>query len=449
MSERIAVLGATGAIGARLVSRLVAEGFGVVAVSRSGPPDLRPEVRVVAADVGDSDAIRNALAGCDAAYYLVHSMGNDEDFVETDARRAASFAAAAKDVGIGRVVYLGGLGSGELSVHLRSRQQVGALLAEQVPTVEVRAGVILGTGSISFEMLRYLSERLPIMITPRWLRTPIQPVGMNDMLQVLLDARTFEPGIVEVGSSHPVTYDELLQAYARVRGLRRRLIIPVPLLSLKLSSYWVDFVTPVDARISHALIDSLAIPVTVQGTRTIEFLRSIDDVLREVLDDQRAEVDASVGLGRRGAGDGMWFVRERRSIRPDQVAAARADLRAVGGNLSWYGITLGWRLRMWFGRLLGEQLTLVAPDRLEVGARVDWWTVVGLTDRQLAMRSEEWRVGEAWLSFEVLEDEIRCCAAFRPKGVLGFVYWKLLGPLHRAAFRGMVRRRVRRGRIER
>ena len=248
-------MGANGFVGRELSVALVEAQYDVIALSRRAPEIAGAEGRSV--DVADEAALQTALAGCEVAFYLVHSLSS-EDFRARDRQLAEGFGRAAAAVGLRRIIYLGGLGHDPESEHLVSRQEVGTALASgDVPVVELRAAVVLGAGSISFEMLRYLTERLPFMVCPRWVRTAIQPIASADMIRYLIGAIDVEPGVYEVGGADVTSYREMIAAYATARGLRRRRIVDVPYLTPRLSSYWLDLVTPVDRRVSHALIESL------------------------------------------------------------------------------------------------------------------------------------------------------------------------------------------------
>ncbi len=257
----VAIAGASGFVGRALTAHLLGTGHDVVALSRSGN-SAATGARAVAVDVGDQAAIAGALEGAEAAYYLVHSLAVGGGFRELDLRLATTFGRAAAQAGVGRIVYVGALGDAPSSAHLASRQEVGAALAAAgVAVVELRAAVVFGSGSISFEMLRYLTERLPAMVCPRWVRTRIQPIALVDLLAYLEQSLLVAPGIYEIGGADVTTYREMISAYARVRGLPPRHIVDIPWLTPHLSSYWVDLVTPVDRSIIHALIASLVAEV--------------------------------------------------------------------------------------------------------------------------------------------------------------------------------------------
>jgi uncharacterized protein YbjT (DUF2867 family) len=444
---RVAVAGATGFVGRRLVTELVGRGHDVVALSRREVG--LPGAITRAVDVGDEVALGDALAGCAAAYYLVHSLGAD-DFRQRDRRLAEGFGRAAATAGVERIVYLGGLGDDPQSEHLASRQEVGvALGAAHVPVVELRAAVILGAGSISFEMLRYLTERLPVMVCPRWVRTAIQPIALRDVLAYLAQALEVAPGVYEIGGADVTTYREMIDTYACVRGLRRRRILDVPYLTPRLSSYWVDLVTPVDQAVSHALIESLTVEVVVHQAEPasaafeIEAARSAR-AIEAALADQARAVDEELLTRARGLADGIYTERVDAPLAPGTAERADADLDDIGSSFRWYGLERAWRLRAGLGRVVGERWRLRRPARVEPGALVDWWTVTRREPSMLVLRARDWCFGEGWLGFAIGESDVVVAGALRPKGVPGFVYWKLLQWFRRRIFRALARHRAAR-----
>jgi len=453
----VAVAGARGFVGTHLVPRLVSGGYDVHALLRDPTGfDHGDHVAVHVVDVADADAVADALVGCAVAYYLVHAMAGGEGFADRDRALARAFAEGASRAGVGRIVYLGGLGHEDLSVHLSSRQEVGALLGSTgVPVVELRAAVVLGAGSISFEMVRYLTERLPVMVCPRWVSTPTQPVALGDLLEYLVQSTSVVPDVYEIGCVDATTYREMMDTYARVRGLRRRLVVTVPVLTPALSAHWVDVVTPVDARVSHALIESLTNEVTVRtrshtdAAFTVRPL-TVAQAVRAALDDQAERVTTTLFARRQGLDDGIYTDRSHAPLRPGdvgvdgRVTGFAEDLDDIGGRLSWYGLPFAWLLRITLGNLFGEDLRLHRPDTVATGARADWWTVVVREDESVVLRSYEWFCGEAWLGYRVAPDgppAIEQVGSLRTKGVLGVAYWWVLWPVHQVAFRAMVRHR--------
>jgi uncharacterized protein YbjT (DUF2867 family) len=442
---RIAVAGATGFVGRALVARLAADGHDVRALSRRGAPV--PGAEAFGVDVGDTASVEAALQGCSAAYYLVHSL-EAGDFRARDRQLAEAFGTAAARAGVARIVYLGGLGEDPSSEHLRSRQEVGeALGASGVAVVELRAAVILGSGSISFEMLRYLTERLPCMVCPRWVRTAIQPIGLGDAVDYLAGSLEVPPGMYEIGGAEVTTYRDMIAAYAQARGLPPRFIVDVPYLTPRLSSYWVDFVTPVDRTVSHALIESLVTEVVVRdGARTREAFGispvGVIDAITRALDEQAADLDRHLLDRPSGLAEGVYTERVVVPGHGADVADIDHDLARIGGDLGWYGLAPLWRARLLLGRILGERWARARPERVEVGARVDWWTVVERRSGRLVLRGRDWAPGDAWLGYEVDADQLVQVGALRTKGVLGFLYWKALVPVHRRVFVELARHRL-------
>ncbi len=476
--QTILVTGATGYIGGRLVPRLVGSGWRVRVLVRSrsrvAARAWRSQVEVAVGDVLDAQALSEALAGIDTAYYLVHSMSSGADFHERDMQAARAFGRAAKAAGVNRIIYLGGLGdpASELSDHLRSRQSTGEALRESgVPVTEFRAAVIVGAGSISFEMIRYLVERLPVMICPKWIYSRIQPIAVDDLLEYLvsaLDAPDSQGQIVEIGGKDAVTYRGMMLGYAQARGLKR-LLVPVPVLTPRLSAYWVHWITPIHAGISSALIEGLHNDVVVTNDLARRLFPRVEPMdyagaIARVIDDLDAgRIDTSwsdalgapawreqpVGLESR---HGMII--ERRRMR---VSAPARDVyrvfTGIGGARGWYFATWAWRLRGALDRLLGGvglRRGRRHPDHLRIGDALDFWRVEDLQpDRSVRLRAEMKLPGRAWLQFEAREADdgathLEQTAAFIPKGLPGLAYWYGLYPLHAWIFGGLVRAIARR-----
>ena len=477
MALTVLVTGATGYIGGRLIPRLLDEGFAVRAVTRDRGR-LRDvpwvdRVEVAQADVLDPPAVQAALTGIDVAYYLVHSIGSGAEFEDTDRRAAQTFADAAKAAGVGRIVYLGGLvpEDEELSPHLRSRLEVGdVLLASGVPTAVLQAAVILGSGSASFEMLRYLTERLPAMITPRWVRTRIQPIAVRDVLRYLVACATLPPDVsrrFDIGGPDVLTYVEMMQRYAAVAGLRRRIIVPVPVLSPRLSAHWVNVVTPVPAAIAKPLVRSLVNEVVcsehdiaVHVPDPPEGLLGFDDSVRLAL--QRVR-DAAVETRWSSASwpgapsdplptDPDWAGGSLyEDLRRAPVDADPQDLwrvvEGIGGENGWYSFPLAWAVRGLLDRLVGGvglRRGRRDPRRLYVGESLDFWRVEELLPgRLLRLRAEMRLPGAAWLELGVETEDGRTVfvqrALFHPRGLAGQLYWWSVAPFHGVVFGGMVR----------
>jgi uncharacterized protein YbjT (DUF2867 family) len=454
---KVLVTGATGYIGGRLVSRLIEQGHAVRCLARD-PARLEGRawlgVDVVQGDALDPASLARALDGIEAAYYLIHSLASGESgFAERDRTAARNFGEAAVRAGTRQTIYLGGLGEDrkELSAHLRSRQETGeALRATGAPVTEFRAAVIVGSGSLSFEMIRHLVERLPVMIWPRWLDTRCQPIAIEDVLRYLVAALGRPEAIgrvFEIGGPDVLSYGEMIRAYARIRGLKR-FFMRVPVLSPRLSSYWVDLVTPVDRAISHGLIESLVseVVVTDPGPTAAAFdvtPMSVSEALAAALRDQDLDVTADFFGRTGGLQDGVDTVVIDLPVPADRSEAIADDLGRIGGSLRWYGAAVGWALRIVLGWVLGERLRPRRPVRLEPGAPVDWWRVGRCEPKgTLLLHSVGWAVGDAWLGYLTDGTSFRQAAAFRPRGVTGFLYWKALVPVHRVAFARMARRRI-------
>jgi uncharacterized protein YbjT (DUF2867 family) len=472
----VLVTGATGYIGGRLVPRLLAEGHVVRAMTRNAgrlrDVPWAAQVEVVEADALSPGALRDALAGVDVAYYLIHSIGHGE-FEDTDRRAAVAFAEAARAAGTGRLVYLGGLvpAHQRLSPHLASRAEVGQLLLDSgVPTVVLQAAVILGSGSASFEMLRYLTERLPAMVTPRWVNTRIQPIAVRDVLRYLVAAATLPPNVsrrFDIGGPEVLTYREMMQRYARVAGLRPRVILPVPLLTPRLSGHWVNIVTPVPAALAKPLVRSLVNEVVCAEDDLKqhvpdppEGLLGFDDAVRlALLRVKEAAVETRWSSATwpgapsdplpsdpHWAGGSLY-----EDLRTRVVDAEPEDLwrvvEGIGGEHGWYSFPLAWTVRGLLDRLVGGvgmRRGRRDPDELYVGESLDFWRVEEIVDGQLLrLRAEMKLPGAAWLELRVRHDEQGRTefvqrALFCPRGLAGHAYWWAVAPFHGIVFGGMV-----------
>jgi uncharacterized protein YbjT (DUF2867 family) len=475
VSQRVLVTGATGYIGGRLVPELLSAGHQVVCLARSperlGQVPWASEVTVLEGDLFEPDTLTAAMAGVDAAYYLVHSIGSGTGFDERERQSAVNFATAAEAAGVGRIVYLGGLrpAGGEVaSPHLASRAEVGRVLLDSpVPAVVLQAGVVIGSGSASFEMLRYLTERLPVMVTPRWVSSQIQPIAVRDVLRYLVGALELDADTnrsFDIGGPDVLTYRTLMERYAVVAGLRRRLIVPVPVLTPRLSSHWINLVTPVPKSIAAPLIESLRNSVVAQEddiTRLIpgECL-SFDDAVRLAL--QRVR-DGSVPTRWADASwpgapsdplpsDPDWaggdVEIDERSRHVDAPPGVLWDVvEGIGGERGWYSFPLAWALRGLFDRLVGGvglRRGRRHPDRLSVGEPLDFWRVEALERGELLRLRAEMRLpGLAWLEFRVAPDGDGAVlvqrAVFRPRGLGGRLYWWSVWPFHGIVFEGMLR----------
>jgi uncharacterized protein YbjT (DUF2867 family) len=470
---RVLVTGATGYIGGRLVTRLRERGYDVRCFARAvrrlrGRFD--PAVEIVEGDIFDEAALERALAGCDAAYYLVHSMASAHAFEDADRDAARQFGLAASRAGVARIVYLGGLGDEDdaLSKHLRSRHEVGTILRSSgVPVVEFRAAMIIGSGSISFEMMRYLTDRLPVMIAPRWVTTRSQPIGIADVLAYLLAALDLggrANRIYEIGGRDTLTYREMMLRYAALRKLWRNVVV-VPFFTPKLSSYWVHLVTPVPARLAQPLILGLRNEVVVRddaAARDFPQIRPMgfDEAVRRALNryDTGTETTWFDAIDRRtvpadftGAHEGMLMdVRVRHAhAAPSRVAMVFSSL---GGARGWLAANALWRMRGWLDRLVGGvglRRGRRSPHDLRVGDAIDFWRVEAYEpDRLLRLRAEMKVPGRAWLQFEAEPDgnggaTLRQSAFFEPQGLAGYLYWYGVAVFHEWVFAQMASRIAR------
>ena len=463
----ILLTGASGYVGGRLLGLLVARGHRVrCLVRRPGQLSgrVRPGSETVAGDVLDRASLAPALAGIGAAYYLVHSLGSATGFEEQERIGARNFAAAALAAGVRRIVYLGGLGDDRerLSPHLRSRHEVGRILRDSgVPTIEFRASAVIGSGSLSFEMVRSLVERLPVMVTPRWVRVETQPIAVEDLLQYLLEALDVplaESRVFEIGGPDRVSYADLMREYGAQRGLRP-LMIPVPFLTPRLSSLWLGLVTPLYARVGRKLIASIEHPTVVQDDAALRAFdvrpRGIREAIAGALRDEDRgfaatrwfDAVSSAGPAREWAGVrfGNRIVDSRSVEVPVPPDRAFAPIERIGGGTGWYASDWLWRLRGALDLLAGGVgLRRGRPASPEIGAAVDFWRIEAFEPgRRLRLAAEMRLPGRAWLEFEVLPagacSIIRQSAVYDPVGLAGLAYWYALYPVHALVFAGMLR----------
>jgi uncharacterized protein YbjT (DUF2867 family) len=468
--ERPLVLltGATGYVGGRLLSALEARGTLIRCLARR-PEFLEPRVgagtAVVRGDVLDPASLALALVGVDTAYYLVHSMTTAASYDEEDRRAAADFGRLAREAGVRRIIYLGGLGGGEaLSTHLASRQEVGRLLRESsVATIEFRAAIVLGSGSLSFEMIRALVEKLPVMVTPRWVDTLTQPIGIEDLVGYLIEALDVPlkgSAVFEIGGPDRVSYMDLMREYARQRGLRR-IMLRLPVLTPRLSSLWLGLVTPVYARVGRALVDGLRNETVVQDDSARRAFtlqpRGMRAALARALGNEDLEFaatrwsDAASALGPSAAWGGVKFGSRLVDSRVTEVECTPAEafgpIERIGGTTGWYYGNLLWRLRGWLDLAVGGAgLRRGRRDQrsLRAGDTLDFWRVEAIEPGRLLRLAAEMKLpGRAWLQFEVegtgTGSRIRQTAIFDPTGLSGLLYWYVLYPLHQLVFSGMLR----------
>ena len=472
----ILLTGATGYIGGRLLKHLEAEGRSVRCLAR------RPEflsarlgrsTEVLQGDVLDIDSLRTALNGVHTAYYLVHSMGADHNYADRDRRGATAFAVAARETGVKRIVYLGGLGDGErLSPHLHSRQEVGAILGDSgVPTIEFRASIVLGSGSLSFEVIRALVEKLPVMVTPRWVHTRTQPIGIEDLVSYLVEVLDHQSGscIYEIGGPDQVSYGDLMREYARLRGLHR-LMIPVPVLTPRLSSLWLALVSPVHAAVGRELIGGLRNETVVRNQQALKDFRVRPRGVRQALERALTNEDLAFAATRwtdamsahrkapswGGLKFGSRLVDSRAAWVPITPNQAFRPIARIGGQAGWYYGNRLWKTRGVLDWLIGGpgmRRGRRHPETLVPGDTLDFWRVEAVEQGRLLRLAAEMRLpGRAWLQFEVTPQGsgslIQQTALFDPVGLAGLIYWYGLWAIHQVVFGGMLRGLVRAAQAE-
>ncbi len=473
------VTGASGYIGGRLVPELLDAGHAVRCMARD-PGKLADRswsdaIEIARADVMDAAAVRDAVRGIDVAYYLIHALGTGASFEQSDRDAASTFAAAARAAGVRRIVYLGGIisgGPGELSPHLRSRAEVGdILLASGVPTAALQAAVIIGSGSASFEMLRYLTERLPAMVTPKWVSTRIQPIAVRDVLRYLVGCAGLPAEVsrgFDIGGPDVLSYAEMMRRYAAVAGLRPRALIPVPLLTPRLSALWVGLVTPVPAALAKPLVESLRnevvcsehdiaayVPDPPEGLASLD--QAIELALRHTSDGDVSTRWSSAATPGAASdplpSDPSWaggslYVDRRAHVVDAAPGALWQVIEGIGGETGWYSFPAAWAFRGLLDRLaggVGLRRGRRDPRRLLVGDALDFWRVEAVTPGSLLrLRAEMKLPGLAWLELSARRDKAGRTvyaqrAIFRPRGLAGHAYWRLISPFHGVVFGGMAR----------
>ena len=476
--ELITVTGSTGYVGGRLVPILLQNGYRVRCVTRSvgslQDREWTGDVEIVEADLEEKNEVYDALRGSDRAFYLVHSMSATRNFAESEEKIARNFVNVSDEVRLKQLVYLGGLGQDneEKSAHLKSRQAVGRVLASgSTPVTELRAAVIIGSGSASFEMLRSLVEVLPFMVVPKWVtRTKCQPISIGNVLESLLHVLGREEAysqVFEIGGAEVVTYREMMDMYAQVAGLKRRLILPVPVLTPRLSSHWVNLVSPLPFTLARALIDSLTTDVVVQGRRNELLPERPSDKLEDAIGKAVTRVkemeiptrwsDTSIfqDPAHPEPSDPAWaggrVLVDRRDVKTGMDAdSVMRTVKSVGGDTGWFAFDWLWAIRGFVDEILGGvgvRRGRRHPIDLRVGDTVDFFKVTLITPTRLRLLAEMKVPGHAWLEWSVKETDtgtvVEQQALFVPRGVLGRAYWYLLLPAHILIWRKMLQNLVK------
>ncbi|CAB4329467.1 MAG: DUF2867 domain-containing protein [Actinobacteria bacterium] len=481
MSRKVLVTGASGYVGGRLVGQLVGSELDVRVLVRD-PRKIQRQPWIASVDIvegsaDDQSVLLKALAGVHTAFYLLHSIGTGSDFDETETRMATEFAQAARTAGVSQIVYLGGIANDtKVSKHLASRASTGSALASTgVSVLELRAGIIIGSGSASFEMLRHLTHRLPIMTTPKWVLNRTQPIGIRDVLWYLLQAAQLPSpiaGVYDIAGTDIMTYEEMMQTFARVSGLRKRIIIKVPVLTPWLSSLWIGLVTPVPSAIARPLIGSLIsevvsnpeqsvdqiIPRPERGLMSLEaaITMALSRVNENAVKTRWSDASVAPAPWQKAQGDPSWageklYVDRRELVSDASLSNVWSAVERIGGNNGWYGADLLWYLRGLLDRAFGGvglRRGRRDPVHLEIGDSLDFWRVEALEPQNLLrLYAEMILPGKAWLEFRlsVEGNQVRIVqeAQFAPRGLGGNLYWWAVSPFHRFVFPTMLKNIVK------
>lgn len=462
---KVLLTGSTGYIGRRL-KQLLEENEDIqirllVRNKNKFPPQKNKNIEIVEGDTLNKDSLIKALEGIDTAYYLVHSL-NSKDYKNLDKQSAKNFIDACEINNVKRVIYLGGLGvkNDNTSEHLLSRIETGEVLSssKKVQTIWIRAGVIIGSGSTSFEIIRNLTEKLPIMTTPKWVFTKAQPVAVRDVLSYLYDSLYLKEQdnlVVDIGSEQ-LTYEEMMLKTAKVLGLNR-LIIPLPFLSINLSSYWLNLFTPVNFVVAKALIEGLKSEVIIQNDNAVKYFpqikpisyeQAVSKAIEQIQNNQvfsRWSDNAGTIWDKdhsKGIANALYLDRKERSIKNYDKEHIYKSFMSIGGKNGWFKYDFLWVIRGVFDQLLGGyglKRGRRHPQNLRIGESLDFWKVVDIKPNERLLLFAQMKVpGEAWLEFKIENDKLIQSAYFYPKGVIGRLYWFALVPIHYLVFNDMI-----------
>lgn len=469
---KILVAGASGYVGGRLVPKLMERNYSVRCLARN-PEKVQArnwtKVEIVKGDVLKPETLQSGLQGIDIAYYLIHSMGTKENFESLDIQAARNFGKAAKHAGIKRIIYLGGLADDnkDLSPHLKSRQETGKLLAESgVPVTELRASIIIGSGSASFEIIRDLTKKLPLMITPKWVNSLCEPIAIDNVIGYLLacidEPRTINQ-VLEIGGGEILSYRKMMKSVAEVMG-KKILLIPVPVLTPRLSAYWLNIVTTVPMSIAHPLVeglrnDSICTDHRIRDWINIDLISFKDAVGKSLESDASGTIESS-WTEASGIPSALIFPQKTAKVLQDKqtiettIDAEKvfSNIQNIGGNIGWYYAGWAWKLRGLFDRIIGGvgmRRGRRHPTQIRVGDPIDFWRVEKfLPKSHLKLKAEMKLPGEAWLEFKVDSNSqgntvFQQIATFEPNGWLGSLYWYILFPAHLLIFKNMARNIVK------
>ena len=475
--KRVLVTGATGYVGGRLVRNLLEKGYQVRVFVRDEKKVAQyawaNSVEISVGNVTDFESTRKALEGIDVAFYLLHSINSSTQFDQIEKEMAATFGKAAADAKISQIVYLGGIANdSKTSRHLQSRTDTGVELAKHgIPVLELRAGIIIGSGSASFEMLRHLTHRLPIMTTPKWVKNRTQPIAIRDVLYYL--SKTIElpkpvSGVYDIGGPEVSSYEIMMQKFAAIAGLRKRVVIKVPVLTPSLSSLWIGFVTPVPTTLARPLVESLISEVVVDPDKSIDKLipkpeaglipintaieLALEKVSNNEIDTRWSDAKAPTAPWQKAQGDPSWAgATEFKDVREQETSAPISNVWAcierIGGENGWYGSDWLWYLRGLLDRIFGGvglRRGRRDPFKLRVGDSLDFWRVEDYIEgKKLRLYAEMILPGKAWLEFTLEEIDGRVkakqVATFQPRGLGGQLYWRVIAPFHWLLFPTMLK----------